>query len=62
MSNKAVGFVKCPLRDILVFYVACESGAIKNTEVALDVLEGISNLRYILLVLSFLLLVVYTSM
>ena len=45
MSNKAVGFVKCPLRDILVFYVACESGAIKNTEVALDVLEGIPKLE-----------------
>ena len=50
MSSKAVAFIKCPLRDIMVFYLARENGAIKTTEVALDLSDGNPNLKHVLLV------------
>ena len=45
MSSKAVGFVKCPLRDILVFHLAREKGAIKTAEIALDLSDGNPNVK-----------------
>ena len=39
-GNKPVGFIKCPMKDILVFYLANKAGAVKSNEVSLEVVDG----------------------
>jgi hypothetical protein len=40
LETKTIGFVRCPVRDILVLYLAQQAGAAKITEVALEVTSG----------------------
>lgn len=39
-STKSVGYLRCPLRDVLLFYLAHEAGAIKNTEADFELMDG----------------------
>jgi hypothetical protein len=42
-GNKPVGFIKCLMKDILVFYLANKAGAVKSNEVSLEVVDGLCS-------------------
>jgi hypothetical protein len=42
-GSQVVGMIRCPVKDILVFYLAHKAGAVKSSEARVEVLDGKSS-------------------